>query len=63
MNKLNSFKAKTRALAGYFYGLSPLEFELSFEEGFKETRKWLDQHSTREGGFAVPNPLSGFAGA
>jgi hypothetical protein len=35
MRKLNSFKAKARALArsGYFYGLPPLEFELSFEEG------------------------------
>jgi hypothetical protein len=38
MGKLNSFKAKARALArfGYFYGLTPLEFELSFEEGFNE---------------------------
>ena len=49
MNKLNSFKAKTRALAGYFYGLSPLEFELSFEDGFSEAREWLGQPSTREG--------------
>ena len=50
MRKLNSFKAKARALArsGYFYGLPPLEFELSFEEGFHEAREWLDQPSTRE---------------
>jgi hypothetical protein len=50
MSKLNSFKAKARALArsGYFYGLPPLEFELSFEEGFNEAREWLDQPSTRE---------------
>jgi len=50
MRKLNSFKAKARALArsGYFYGLTPLEFELSFEEGFSEAREWLDKPSTRE---------------
>ena len=50
MRKLNSFKAKARALArsGYFYGLPPLEFELSFEEGFDEAREWLDQPSTKE---------------
>jgi hypothetical protein len=50
MRKLDSFKAKARALArsGYFYGLPPLEFELSFEEGFNEAREWLDQPSTRE---------------
>ena len=50
MGKLNSFKAKARALArsGYFYGLTPLAFELSFEEGFSEAREWLDQPSTRE---------------
>ena len=51
MRKLNSFKAKARALArsGYFYGLPPLEFELSFEDGFSEAREWLGQPSTREG--------------
>ena len=50
MRNLNSFKAKARALArsGYFYGLPPLEFELSFEEGFDEAREWLDQSSTKE---------------
>ena len=50
MRKLNSFKAKARELAraGYFYGLPPLEFELSFEEGFDEAREWLDQPSTKE---------------
>ena len=50
MRKLNSFKAKARELAqsGYFYGLPPLEFELSFEEGFDEAREWLDQPSTME---------------
>jgi hypothetical protein len=50
MRKLNSFKAKARALArsGFFYGLPPLEFELSFEEGFNEAREWLEQPSTKE---------------
>jgi hypothetical protein len=50
MDKLDCFKAKARDLArsGYFYGLPPLEFELSFEEGFDEAREWLDQPSTRE---------------
>jgi hypothetical protein len=50
MRKLNSFKAKARALArsGYLYGLPPLEFELSFEEGFHEAREWLDRPSTRQ---------------
>jgi hypothetical protein len=50
MSKLDSFKAKARALArsGYFYGLTPLEFELSFEDGFQEARKWLEQPSTKE---------------
>jgi hypothetical protein len=49
MRKLNSFKSKARALArsGYFYGLTPLEFELSFEEGSDEAREWLDQPSTK----------------
>jgi hypothetical protein len=49
MRKLNSFKSKARALArsGYFYGLTPIEFELSFEEGFDEAREWLDQPSTK----------------
>jgi hypothetical protein len=47
---LDSFKAKARALAraGYFYGLRPLEFELSFEEGFDEAREWLELASTKE---------------
>jgi hypothetical protein len=50
MGELDCFKAKARELArsGYFYGLPPLEFELSFEEGFNEAREWLDQPSTRE---------------
>ena len=50
MRKLNSFKAKALDLArsGYFYGLPPLEFELSFEDGFNEAREWLDQPSTKE---------------
>jgi hypothetical protein len=50
MGKLDRFKAKALALArsGYFYGLPPLEFELSFEEGFDDAREWLDQPSTRE---------------
>jgi hypothetical protein len=50
VRKLDSFKAKARALArsGYFYGLPPLEFELSFENGFNEAREWLEQPSTKE---------------
>ena len=46
----NCFKAKALALArsGYFYGLPPLEFELSFEESFDGAREWLDQPSTKE---------------
>jgi hypothetical protein len=50
VSKLESFKAKARALArsGYFYGLAPLEFELSFEEGFHEARAWLELASTKE---------------
>jgi hypothetical protein len=50
MNKLASFKAKARALArsGYFYGLTPLEFELSFEDGFLKAREWLELPSTKE---------------
>jgi hypothetical protein len=50
MRKLNSFKAKALDLArsGYFYGLPPLEFELSFEEGFNEARDWLEQPSTKK---------------
>jgi hypothetical protein len=42
--------AKARALArsGYFSGLPPLEFELSFENGFNEAREWLEQPSTKE---------------
>jgi hypothetical protein len=46
----NLFKAKARALAGsgHFYGLPPLEFELSFEEGFREAREWLALASTKE---------------
>ena len=45
MGKLDFFKAKARALAqsGNFYGLPPLEFELSFEEGFQEAGEWLEQ--------------------
>ena len=48
MRKLDSFKAKARALAhsGHFYGLPPLAFELSFEEGFHEAREWLGLAST-----------------
>jgi hypothetical protein len=50
MTKLDVFKAKARALArsGHFYGLPPLEFELSFEEGFHEARQWLGLASTKE---------------
>ena len=48
--KLDLFKAKARALArsGHFYGLPPLEFKLSFEEGFHEAREWLQRASTKE---------------
>jgi len=44
------FKAKARTLArsGHFYGLRPLEFELSFENGFREARKWLALASTKQ---------------
>jgi len=44
------FKEKARALAGsgHFYGLPPLEFELSFERGFYEAREWLALASTKE---------------
>jgi hypothetical protein len=47
---LDALKAKARALArsGYFCGLPPLEFELSFEKGFEEAREWLKQPSTKE---------------
>ena len=50
MSKLDLFKAKARALArsGYFYGLPPLEFELSFQEGSQEARAWLKLASTKE---------------
>jgi hypothetical protein len=50
VSKLESFKAKARALArsGYFYGLPPLEFELSFQEGSQEGRAWLELASTKE---------------
>jgi hypothetical protein len=50
MRKLDSFKAKARALArsGHFYGLPPIEFELSFEEGFHEAGEWLELASTKE---------------
>ena len=41
-------KAHDLARSGYFYGLPPLEFELSFEEGVDEAREWLDQPSTKE---------------
>jgi hypothetical protein len=37
------------ARSGYFStDCRHLNFELSFEEGFDEARKWLDQTSTRE---------------
>ena len=50
MATVDLFKAKARALArsGHFYGLRPLEFELSFEEGFDEAREWLALVSTKE---------------
>jgi hypothetical protein len=50
VSKLDLFKAKARALArsGYFYGLPPLEFELSFQEGSQEARTWLELASTKE---------------
>jgi hypothetical protein len=49
VNRLGSFKAKARALArSGTYGLPPLLFELSFEEGFGEAREWLALASTKE---------------
>ena len=32
----------------FLWRLTPLEFELSFEEGFDEARGWLDQPATKE---------------
>ena len=58
VRKLASFKAKARALArsGYFYGLPPLEFELSFEEGFHEAREWLELNlDKRRAGTSLPS--------
>jgi hypothetical protein len=48
--KLDSFRARAHALArsGHFYGLPPVKFELSFEEGFHEAREGLELASTRE---------------
>ena len=50
MGKQDCFTAQARALArsGYFYGLPPLEFELSFESGFREAREWLALASIKE---------------
>ena len=40
---LETALARALAQSGDFYGLPPLEFELSFEEGFQEAREWLEQ--------------------
>jgi hypothetical protein len=36
------------ARSGSYYGLPPLLFELSFEEGFQEAREWLALASTKD---------------
>ena len=41
-------KARALARSGFFYGLTPLEFELSFEDGFHEAREWPELPSTKE---------------
>jgi len=50
VRRLDSFKAKAHALArsGHFYGLPPLEFELSFEDGCHQAGEWLGLASTKE---------------
>jgi hypothetical protein len=50
MSKLRRIQAKARELArsGKFYGWPPIEFELSFEEGFSDAREWLYRGDTRE---------------
>jgi hypothetical protein len=61
VSRLDSFKAKARALAqsGSYYGLPPLQFELSFEEGFEEAREWLALASTQRGaGTSLPDVKS-----
>jgi hypothetical protein len=35
-------KTKARALLDLAIGLPPLDFELSFEDGFDEAREWLE---------------------
>jgi hypothetical protein len=37
-----TLNAKARALLDLAIGLPPLEFELSFEDGFDEAREWLE---------------------
>ena len=48
LNLTRSKQGRALARSGYFYGLTPLEFELSFEEGFDEEREWLVLPSTKE---------------
>jgi hypothetical protein len=50
MSELKRIQARARELArsGRFFGWRPLEFELSFEEGFSEARDWLDRATTQE---------------
>ena len=50
MRKLNSFKAKARALARLAMSTDCRHLNLSpsFEEGFDDAREWLDQPSTKE---------------
>ena len=60
MRKLNSFKANARELArsGYFYGLPPLEFELSafrmIHEPSGQPIKYLKGVETEDGFEEVP---------
>jgi hypothetical protein len=50
MNKLHSFANKSSRVGAIrlFFGLKPLELELSFEAGFDEAREWLEQPATKE---------------
>ena len=41
-------RARELARSGKFFGWRPLEFELSFEEGFSEARDWLNRATTQE---------------
>ena len=50
MSKLKTIQARARELArsGKFYGCLPIEFELRFEDGYREAREWLSRAATRD---------------